>query len=203
MGALHRVLAVPAVYRIWSNLISPRDGRKAFADEYIRPNAGDRVLDIGCGPADIFPWLGAVEYVGFDSNPEYIATATANYGARASFRCQRVSEETLADEPSFDIVLAQGIVHHLDDAEATHLFDVAHRALRVGGRLVTIDPAFVDGQSPLAKMVVARDRGEHVRHFQSYVDLASRRFSEIRAEVRHDLVRIPYTHAILSCTKTP
>lgn len=203
MRALYRVLTVPAVYRAWSGLVSPRDGRRAFADDYVRANAGDRVLDIGCGPADIFPWLGAVEYTGFDANPEYVAAATARYGDRATFRCQRVSEEVLAEEPSFDIVLAQGILHHLDDTEAAHLFDVAHRALRPGGRLVTLDPAFAEGQSPIARYVVGRDRGEHVRHFQAYVDLASRRFPETRAEVRHDLLRIPYTHAILTCTKRP
>ena len=40
---------------------------------------------------------------------------------------------------SFDIVIAHGLLHHLDDRQATELFALARAALRPGGRLIIID----------------------------------------------------------------
>ena len=41
-----------------------------------------------------------------------------------------MSQYTLAERGYFDIVLAFGILHHLDDAEAVQLFRIAHDALK-------------------------------------------------------------------------
>ena len=197
---IYRALGVPVVYRAWGRLVGGND-RGRFAREYVRAKEGQRVLDIGCGPADIVQYLPKVDYTGFDSNPDYIATATRNYGDRGRFYCQRVSEESLAANEGYDIVLAVGVLHHLDDAEAEHLFRLAHAALVPGGRLVTLDGVLVKGQNPIAKLVISRDRGEHVRDERGYRRIAERVFSTITATVRHDLLMIPYSHLILECEK--
>jgi SAM-dependent methyltransferase len=160
-----------------------------------------RVLDIGCGPADVLQYLPRVDYAGFDANPDYIASATKNYGDRGRFYCQRVSEEALAAKESHDIVLAVGVLHHLDDAEAEQLFRLAHAALVPGGRLVTLDGVYVPGQNPVARLIISRDRGEHVRDERGYTGLAERVFSKITRAIRTDLLPIPYTHLILECEK--
>lgn len=195
-----RVLAVPAVYRAWGRFVGGKN-RGAFAHDYVRARAGDRVLDIGCGPADVLQYLPDVDYTGFDINPEYIATATRNYGDRGRFYCQRVNEESLGNHEGFDIVLASGILHHLDDGEAEKLVNLAHTALKPGGRLITLDGVFVHDQSALARFIISRDRGEFVRDERGYRDLAARLFTRIDATIRTDLIRIPYTHLILECVK--
>src|SRR4030095_16582354 len=106
-----------------------------------------------CGPADILQHLPKLDYTGFDANPDYITTATRNYGDRGHFYCQRVSEEPLAANEGYDIVLAIGVLHHLDDAEAEKLFRLAHTALLPGGRLVTLDGVFTKEQSRLARLI--------------------------------------------------
>jgi SAM-dependent methyltransferase len=140
------------------------------------------------------------DYLGFDLSPEYIELAKRRF-PKARFVCERVSEFSLAKEQSFDMVLAIGIVHHLEDAEARQLFQIAHDALIPGGKLITFDGAWTAGQSPAARWLLARDRGEHVRSEREYVGIASQVFSNIRPSVRHDLLRIPYTHLILECIR--
>ena len=200
LAILNKALAVPAVYRAWGWFVGGSDPG-AFAREHIRARAGQRVLDIGCGPGDIVRHLPRVDYVGFDANPDYITTATRNHGDRGRFYCQRVNEQSLSDHDGFDIVLAVGVLHHLDDDEADKLFRLAHAALVPGGRLVTLDGVFVKGQNPVARMIIARDRGEHVRDEAGYRRIADLTFSKVKAVVRSDLLRIPYTHLILECEK--
>jgi hypothetical protein len=95
------------------------------------------------------------------------------------------------------------VLHHLDDSHALSLFKLARRGLKPGGRLVTYDGCFVAGQPKLARFVVSRDRGQYVRESAEYAKLASLVFPEVRSFVRHDLLRIPYTHVILQCGTSP
>lgn len=195
------MLAVPIVYRTFGWLTGAVAGRERFAHEHIRARAGDRVLDIGCGPADILPHLPDVDYTGFDASPAYIATAERVHGSRGKFSCKRVSEETLPEKGIFDIVLAIGLIHHLDDAEAEHFYRLAHSALAPGGRLITNDPVFVDGQSRVARYLISRDRGDHVRNEKAYLEIARRVFTSVAPAIVSDHLRIPYTHLILECQR--
>jgi hypothetical protein len=64
------VLNDPKLYSLFKRLIGGKAGSQIMVDQYIRPQAGDKVLDIGCGSGHYFSFFPAdVEYVGFDSNP--------------------------------------------------------------------------------------------------------------------------------------
>ena len=197
---LRSALSIPSAYQFWGNLVGGPACAKVFLNEYVQPRVGARILDIGCGPGTIVSYLQTSDYLGFDLSPEYIALAKRRF-PNARFVCERVSQFSLAKEQSFDVVLALGIVHHLDDAEAKQLFQIAYRALKQGGKLVTFDGVYSDGQSTAARWLLARDRGEYVRSEREYVGIASQVFSNIRPSVRHDLLRIPYTHLILECIR--
>ncbi len=197
---LRRVLAIPAAYQLWWHLVGGPALAKVVINEYVQPKSGIRILEIGCGPGTILGYLPPSDYLGFDLSPEYIALARKRF-PEAHFVCERVSQFSLAKEQRFDLVLAFGILHHLADAEARQLFQIAYDALQPGGKLVTIDPAWADGQSPVARWLLARDRGEHIRSECECIRIASQVFSNIRPSVRHDLLRIPYTHLILECIR--
>ena len=108
---------------------------------------------------------------------------------------------TLVERDYFDIVLALGVLHHLDDNEALTLFQIAHDAMKPGGRLVTIDGVWTDDQSHIVKYLLSRDRGRFVRSEAGYKELAAKVFSNIESSVRHDLLRIPYSLMILKCVR--
>ena len=195
------ILSAPSIYGLFNVLIGASRCRRIFVNKYVRPQAGNLILDIGCGPADIIEHLPKVKYIGFDASPEYIQSARSRFGDRADFRCELVSKKTLEQEACFDIVLATGILHHLDDLEALQLCQLAHTALKPGGRLVTFDGCYMNRQSPITRYLLSKDRGQYVRDREGYLKIVSRVFSDVAVNIRHDLLRIPYTHIILECTK--
>jgi len=198
---LRAILSHPHVYMALQIFMGAQRGRKEFADEFIRPQAGDKVLDVGCGTADIVDFLPNVEYWGFDISAAYIKAAQIRFGARGHFIHRQLNEEELAHLPNFDMVLALGLVHHLDDKMAMELLRLAYTALRPGGRLLTIDPCIMPDQNPIARFLVKHDRGQNVRGLDGYLTIAAPIFKEFRGVVRHHRWIVPYTHCIMECTK--
>ena len=198
-GYFRALLAIPAAYSAFQRALGAGTGRAILTRDYYRPTPGERVLDIGCGPADILEHLPGVEYVGFDASPIYIADAQKRFGGRGSFFCQEVNETTLGQFAGFDLVIACGVLHHLDDAAALRLLEIARAALKPTGRLVTTDGCYVDGQSRIARFLLSRDRGEFVRIREHYAKLAHQVFPHVECHLRHDLLRLPYTHLIMEC----
>jgi cyclopropane fatty-acyl-phospholipid synthase-like methyltransferase len=200
LASIRSVLSNPTAYQLWWNVVGGPASTKVLVSEYIQPKSGTRILEIGCGPGNIARYFTNYEYVGFDVNSKYIAAAQRRF-PKATFVCERVSQFSLADRQSFDIVLAIGIVHHLSDGEANQLFRIAYDALKPGGKLVTFDGVWTDDQSAATRWLLSRDRGEHVRSEPEYVGIASQVFAKVRPSIRHDLLRIPYSHLILQCVR--
>ncbi len=198
MLQLRSILSVPIVYTTFSWLVGGSSGRTLLVNEYIRPCCGDRVLDIGCGPGDLVAYLpSGVEYIGFDASSSYIAAAKKRFGKQATFICEQVSTANI--KQSFDIVLALGVLHHLDDAEALQLFSLAQSVLKPKGRLITLDGVYTNDQSSLARWIISKDRGQYVRTKENYVALAHQVFPNSKVSIRHNMSRIPYTHIIMEC----
>jgi SAM-dependent methyltransferase len=100
---------------------------------------------------------------------------------------------------SFDVVLALGILHHLDDGEALDLFYLSRQSLKPNGRLYTLDGCYVPDQSRWVRWFLNHDRGKNIRTPEAYVLLAKQAFSNVSTHVREDIFRIPYTALILEC----
>ena len=196
-----KFLAIPSIYSKFRRFVGNDQVRQLYADQHIRAFTGARVLDIGCGPGDILRFLPEVDYVGFDISPEYIESARQHFGRRAKFFCEPVGNGINAPADSFDIAIAHGVLHHLNDDESLALFKIAHSSLKPGGRLITFDGCFTKNQSFLAKFFVSQDRGQYVRTQKEYERLASVHFSNIKVAIRTDLIRIPYTHIVMECNK--
>lgn len=197
---IRSILSHPRIYDLFQFLLGSRQGQITYTQDYIRPAANAKILDIGCGTADIlncFP--PSVDYFGFDLNNNYINFAKNKFGSRGTFICGDINDR-LTDLPKFDLVLATGILHHLNDSEAEKLFTLASAHLNKSGRLLTLDCCFVDNQSKLAKYIISKDRGQNIRAPEGYKKFALDTFSEIKIDIRHNMSRIPYTHFIMECS---
>lgn len=190
---LRGVLTLPVAYETFQRLIGGDRYRRWLVSNLMRPQPGWSILDIGCGPGTMLRFLPpGVRYHGFDLNPRYIEYAQKRYGGRGHFVCQRVGE-AVVEAGGCDVVMANAILHHLDDAEARQLVAIAHDQLKPGGFLLTYDNAWVPSQSRAARALIARDRGQHVRTPEGYLALVGERFSNVETTLRHDGYRIPYT----------
>jgi len=178
-----------------------KSGRRNFSISHVRAYTGSRLLDLGCGTAQILEYLPqGVDYFGYDINAKYIAAAQAKFRDKGKFVCKMLEKSELDGLPPFDIVLACGLLHHLDDGAAKKVIHLAKYALKLGGRFVSIDPVFVAGQNPIARFIVSQDRGQNVRDADGYLALAHHEFPGAIGMVSHRKL-IPYTHWIMECIK--
>jgi cyclopropane fatty-acyl-phospholipid synthase-like methyltransferase len=196
---IYRLLGSPAVYSAVQKLIGGADGRAVVVQDFIKPEPGQRILDIGCGPATMLGYLDGVHYTGLDFNPSYIEEAKARYGARGTFLVQSVDELASGGGDVYDTVLAIALLHHLSDAQSLSLFRSARACLHKGGRLITLDCAWTTPQNPVARLLIKMDRGKNVRTLEAYERLAREVFPSVQSVVRTDLNRFPYTHCIMTC----
>lgn len=199
---IRSILSIPAVYSFFQNAVGAARFRRTICNDYIKPETGDVIVDVGCGPAEILAILpDSVRYYGFDLSERYITTAREALGGRGTFWCKDISHIDAVDLPPCKVALAIGLLHHLDDAPASALIEHLGERLAPGGRVITVDPAYWPHQSKAARFLISRDRGRNVRSGRDYKALVPNVFSRVTLTRRDDLLRIPYSHAILECTK--
>lgn len=196
------VLGLPSVYSAVQNLLGANRVRHVLTDQYLKPTPGMRVLDIGCGPADMLNFLPDVTYVGIDHSESYIEAARAQFGDRGTFRVGDAAE-LQSDEAPFDLVLAIGLLHHMTDAQVQAFVSMAAKLMKPTGRFVSLDPCYSDEQSNIARAFIKRDRGQFVRQSEGYRQATEGVFAHVHLEVRHDLARMPYSHAIMISSLEP
>ncbi len=109
------------------------------------------------------------------------------------------SPDALQQLSDFDLVLAMGLVHHLNNQEATKLFSFARKKLKDRGRLITFDGCYVENQSSIARFLLKHDRGQYVRTQEGYEELARDHFLQIETTIFSNLIRIPYTLIVMEC----
>ena len=201
-SGLQRWLSFPRLYDLFQDAIGGNALRRRFIRNQVRAKPGDKVIDIGCGPAQILPWLPSVDYLGLDVNSAYIASARRRHLDKGTFV---VGDTTsLWDDPRFrdaDIVLGLGILHHLDDEEALNCLRFAHRALKPGGRFVCFEACWVSYQGFLSRYIMSKDRGQNIRTEQMYRQLAGSVFKKVNAWIDTKSMRIPYVIIFLECQK--
>jgi SAM-dependent methyltransferase len=196
---IRAVLSHPRVYNTLQYLMGAGKGRVRNVRNHVRPFPGMRILDLGCGTAEVLRALPeGITYVGYDMSPEYIAAARKRFGARGTFHCRLLEQAEVVRLEPFDLVLGTGVLHHLDDATARKFMALAAAALKPGGRIYTVDPCFAPGQNPIARFLISRDRGQHVRDVEGYRALTRGLAAEVTGQLVHR-AWVPYTRWHMEC----
>jgi SAM-dependent methyltransferase len=197
------ILSSPALYNALQDVMGARSFWQSYVATSIRPFPGMRLLDFGCGPASILNWLpDDVAYVGYDISPAYIESAKKQFGDRGEFHCRLLTKEEAAGLEPFDLVMANGVLHHLDDAEAEAFLAVGKSLMKPNARFLTVDPCLVRGQNPIARLLISMDRGQNVRDEAGYRKLAGSSFQHLEGRVRHR-AWVPYTHWLMELRLQP
>lgn len=201
MGLRKRLLEIPYVYDTFLNLIYRSGHRNLFVNQLIDATSGMRILDIGCGTADILKRFPPVEYIGLDANPDYLDVARARHGGLGEFLTLNVLDREFSRLGTFDRILLLGVLHHLSDSECSGLLNALTTALKPGGYLVTLDPALEENQHPISCAISKLDRGHHVRHHQDFHELISRHFEVQVHHLKRDFLRVPSTTALFRASR--
>ena len=174
---------------------------RRFVQEVLRPEAGQRLLDLGCGPGRLSGFLPEMVYVGIDENEQYLAEARSHYPKGRFERVDLNLGLSGLSERGFDLIVANGLLHHLSDEVAGRLMRVCFDRLNPCGRLVTLDCEWQAGQHPIARLLIKLDRGRFVRDAEGYLALARSAFEHIEVLRYKDMLRLPYSHIVLECRR--
>ena len=163
MNLAERLLEYPKIYRAWQfgwarNKIAP-----LLAHNDVKH--ARRVLDIGCGPGTNTGYFASTGYLGIDINPRYVAYARNRHGRE--FVVADVTRYVPPAGERFDFVLVNSFLHHLDDADATHLLQQASSLLDEDGHIHLLELVLPEKVSP-ALLLARMDRGKYARSLQHW-----------------------------------
>lgn len=197
IGGLKSALAVPALYQLYQEAGGFFGARVKAIAALITLRPGMRVIDIGCGPGHIVRHLPAgIDYIGFDIDGPSIAYAQRRFGHLGQFRDALFDASAAREFGPADVVMMNGVLHHLDDATADQTLATIAGALRPDGVLFTLDGVYRDGQNAFGKWLLDHDRGVYVRRIEGYTALLDAHFGDVAMHLREDLSRLPYSFAI-------
>lgn len=126
--------------------IGPVERYKRRSHQLLRPEAGDRILDVGCGPGhDVRMLVELVgeggEVVGVDNSQSMIETARAEATGQARVRFEVDDALDLSfEDDSFDAARADRVLQHLESP--TTAIDELRRVTRPGGWIGVSDSDF-------------------------------------------------------------
>ena len=202
ISKLYHLVTIPAIYKGLMSALGAERARQRLARELYAVPAGGKVLDVGCGPGSIYPYLPDVDYTGIDLNPKHVAHARALYGDRARFMVGDASRDLKGEAGTFDLVVVSALLHHLDDEQARGMLRRLCELLKPGARLVTFDNVWLERQNPIAWALNKLDSGLNVRFAGEYRRLVAGLPVSVEERLYRDLLRIPYDHFSMILTKS-
>ena len=149
----------------------------SFRKKIIKKNISNKkikVLDIGCGPAEILNYI-----------PKAIYHFNKSY---------------LSKLPKFDFIILFGVLHHLSNKEIKNILNLCKKKMTKKSKLLTEDPILIKDQNLIANFLIKKDRGLNVRYKNDYKNLMKPHFKNINSKITHQFF-IPYTWFSMICRK--
>ncbi len=200
---LRSILSIPSLYAAFQTLVGARYSQRWLADESWKLRAGDKVVDIGCGPGTTLDEIPIdISYVGLDISEAYVRSARERYSARGIFIAGTASQFLNHPPPEManaDLVTCTGLLHHLDDDETLDVFRLARKILKPAGRMISFEPTYLVHQRYLSKWFMSKDRGRNVRSEKEWKSLVAQVFPDFESSITTGLLRLPYIHIIIEC----
>jgi ubiquinone/menaquinone biosynthesis C-methylase UbiE len=191
------------LYKLFQFSVISNANKVRIREEVLKPSKVGKVLDFGCGIGYHSIDFSDSVYLGIEPLSNCVEKANKMYKTQNSnFIVGDHSSLNSIPDSSFDVVIAIGVLHHIEDEIFVEFIKEAHRILKPGGRLTTFDPVYHSNQSSLSRWVVARDRGEWVRTSEEYLQPVKDSFqSQVSHNIYQRLLRIPYDHIHMEAIK--
>ena len=199
-GTFYNFLNNPIIYKIVQKVMSGTSFRANIIKKNIKKKKL-KILDIGCGPAEILALIPECEYYGYDIDTRSINYAKKKFNKKNHhFFNKRFNEREIKKLPKFDYVIFFGILHHLNDSEIKKLLNLCKKKMKKKSKLLTGDPVIIENQNIIARNLILRDRGKNVRKKKDYIKILKKYFKNVKPKITHQFF-IPYTWFATVCSK--
>ncbi len=158
-----RLMDNTLAYRVWQAPFAERKIAPLF--EHTDVAAARRVLDVGCGPGTNAHHFEYAEYLGIDFNPAYIESARRRHGRE--FIVADVTTYEVAPDRRFDLILANSLFHHIDDAGTRRILAQLPTLLTPDG-FVHIFDLVLPARPSVSRFLARADRGDHPRSAEAW-----------------------------------
>jgi SAM-dependent methyltransferase len=176
--AVVRLLERPEVYLAWQRpFVASKLGPVKRHNDF---SAVRRVLDVGCGPGTNSSEFNGADYLGVDLNPSYVAYARRRHGRR--FEVVDVRVDAVPESGTYDFVLVNSLLHHLDDDSAQSLLESLRGCASDDGHIHSIEVVLPDRRG-IPRTLALSDRGEHTRSLPAWRELFTRSYDEVVFEL--------------------
>tara|TARA_B100001093_G_scaffold408770_1_gene397684 strand:+ start:1741 stop:2355 length:615 start_codon:yes stop_codon:yes gene_type:complete len=190
----------PLIYKIVQSVMSGTSFRNSIIKKNITKK-NLKILDIGCGPAQILEHIPQCDYYGYDIDQRSIQYAKRKYYQKNyHFYCKKFNKTELKKLPKFDFIIFFGILHHLSNKEVHEILKLCKKLMKKNSKILTEDPILLEKQNVIAKFLIKKDRGLNVRKKREYIELLKKHFKKIKNKVTHQYF-IPYTWFTTVCSK--
>jgi len=192
---LNRILDFSKAYELFQVFFGTKKLMSVYINTYLKPAAGMKVLDLGCGPGRTATYLKNVDYLGIDMNSRYIEQANNKYGGdNIKFECADVAAIKGKKAGKYDIVMMNGVLHHIDDEKAGEVLASVKTLLKPDGRFCSFDNVIRNEASFIEKFLIKNDRGKFVRTPEEYAKIVRKYLPNAKYEVKTGLINLPYSH---------
>ena len=197
INGLYKLVTSPSFHRSLMFALGADRGLTTYAGAFLKARSGMKMLDVGCGPANILEYLPDLDYTGMDLNEKHIVSARRRYGDRGRFIVGDAARDLNQENDTFDLISVSALLHHLSDDEARSLFRSIKPLLRPGGRIVTLDPVWLPKQRTVVKLLNRLDSGMNIRTPEGYASLLEGLSLDFQTRTLNNLLRVPYDHFVM------
>lgn len=166
----HRLLDIPIVFQLQQRVFNDYANIGTVYSSYLAEN-DKMILDVGCSTAECAGQIIDMRknrYVGVDIDPRYIELARKRHPF-GRFLCHDARELPFESD-SFDIVLFNGVWHHMTDELVGSCLREVRRVIKGGGVVLVSEPVF-RSDWPVSTWFLNRDRGKYIRTREGYRSL--------------------------------
>ena len=174
MKAHARLMENTLAYRVWQAPFAERKLAPLFAHNDVA--RARRVLDVGCGPGTNTHHFAGADYLGIDFNAAYIESARRRHGRQ--FVVADVTTYQVSSDQRFDLILANSLFHHIDDAATRRILAHLATLLADDGHMHIMDLVLPSAPS-VSRLLAHADRGDYPRPLEAWRELFTRAFEPV------------------------
>lgn len=169
-----RLMEHTLAYRVWQAPFAERKLAPLFAHNDVQ--RARRVLDVGCGPGTNTHHFAGADYLGIDFNPSYIESARRRTGRE--FIVADVTKYEVAPDQRFDLILANSLFHHIDDASTRRILAHLATLLSPDGHVHIFD-LVLPSRPSVSRFLARADRGDFPRPLDEWRELFTDAFEPV------------------------